>query len=111
MLLSSALVVKFREILSEILIMTRKSNSNPSVKSLREENEALKKEIESLKSEFKLISSALKSHESSHGGHKPHPDTESAQNMAALHVEQRDLLTSQEMNTTILMQTVKTLNN
>ena len=103
--------MKFREILSEILIMIRKSNSNPSVKSLREENEALKKEIESLKSEFKLISSALKSHESSHGGHKPHPDTESAQNMAALHVEQRDLLTSQEMNTTILMQTVKTLNN
>ena len=108
MLLSSALVVKFREILNEILIMTRRSNSNPTVKSLREENEALKKEIESLKSEFKLISSALKSHES---GHKPHPDTESAQNMAALHVEQRDLLTSQEMNTTILMQTVKTLNN
>ena len=29
---------------SEILIMIRKSNSNPSVKSLREENEALKKE-------------------------------------------------------------------
>ena len=70
------------EILSEILIMIRKSNSNPSVKSLREENEALKKEIESLKSEFKRISSALKSHESSPGGHKPHPDTESTQNMA-----------------------------
>ena len=52
--------MKFREILSEILIMTRRSNSNPTVKSLREENEALKKEIESLKSEFKLISSALK---------------------------------------------------
>ena len=92
-----------------ILIMIRKSNSNPSVKSLREENEALKKEIESLKSEFKLISSALKSHESSHGGHKPHPNTESTQNMAALYVEQRG--TSQEMNTTILMQTAKTLNN
>ena len=43
------------EILSEILIMTRKSNSNPSAKSLQEENEALKKEIESLKSEFKRI--------------------------------------------------------
>ena len=67
--------------------MIRKSNSNPSVKSLREETEALKKEIESLKSEFKRISSALKSHESSFGGHKPHPDTESTQNMAALHVE------------------------
>ena len=38
------------EILSEILIMSRKSNSNPSAKSLQEENEALKKEIESLKS-------------------------------------------------------------
>ena len=35
--------------------MTRKSNSNPSAKSLQEENEALKKEIESLKSEFKRI--------------------------------------------------------
>ena len=33
------------EILSVILIMTRKSNSNPSAKSLQEENEALKKEI------------------------------------------------------------------
>ena len=43
------------EILSEILIMIRKSNSNPSAKSLQEENEALKKEIESLKSEFKRI--------------------------------------------------------
>ena len=43
------------EILSEILIMTRKSNSNPSAKSLQEENEALKKEKESLKSEFKRI--------------------------------------------------------
>ena len=43
------------EILSEILIMTRKSSSNPSAKSLQEENEALKKEIESLKSEFKRI--------------------------------------------------------
>ena len=41
------------EILSEILIMTRKSNSNPSAKSLQEENKALKTEIESLKSEFK----------------------------------------------------------
>ena len=42
------------EILSEILIMTRKSNSDPSAKSLQDENEALKKEIESLKSEFKV---------------------------------------------------------
>jgi len=41
------------------LIMTRKSNSNPSAKSLQEENEALNKEIESLKSEFKCISSRL----------------------------------------------------
>ena len=39
--------------------MTRKSNSNPSAKSLQEENEALNKEIESLKSEFKWISSRL----------------------------------------------------
>ena len=87
------------------------NDSKVKFKSLREETEALKKEIESLKSEFKRISSALKSHESSFGGHKPHPDTESTQNMAALHVEQRGLLTSQEMNTTILMQTAKTLNN
>ena len=54
--------------------MTRKSNSD--VKSLQEENESLKKEIESLKNEFGRISSALKSHESSCGGHKPHPEME-----------------------------------
>ena len=56
--------------------MTRKSNSNPSAKSLNEENEALEKEIGGLNSEFERISSALKSPETSHGGHKPHPDTE-----------------------------------
>ena len=56
------------EILSKIFIMTRKSNSNSSAKSLQEENEALnEKEIEGLKSEFKRILSELKSHESSHG--------------------------------------------
>ena len=36
----------------------------------------MKKEIEGLKSKFERISSAFKSYESSHGGHKPHPDTE-----------------------------------
>ncbi|XP_068739324.1 uncharacterized protein [Montipora capricornis] len=56
--------------------MIRKSNSD--VKSLQEENESLKKEIESLKNEFGRISSALKSHESSCGGHKPHPEMETS---------------------------------
>ena len=65
------------EILSEILIMTRKSNSNPSAKSLQEENKALKTEIASLKSEFKRVSSAVKCHESLNGWHKPHTDTKS----------------------------------
>ena len=55
------------EILSEILIMTRKSNSNPSAKSLQEENKALETEIASLKSEFKRVSSAVKCHESLNG--------------------------------------------
>ena len=54
--------------------MTRKSNSD--VKSLQEENESLKKEIESLKDELGRIATALKSHESSCGGHKPHPEVE-----------------------------------
>jgi len=54
--------------------MTRRSNSN--AKSLQEENVSLKKEIESLKHELGRITSALKSHESSHGDHKPHPETE-----------------------------------
>ena len=54
--------------------MTRKSNSD--VKFLQEENESLKKEIESLKNEFGRIASALKSHESSCGSNKSHPEME-----------------------------------
>lgn len=36
----------------------------------------MKQEIESLKHELGRITSALKSHESAHGGYKPHPETE-----------------------------------
>jgi len=51
------------KILSKIFVMTQKSNSNSSAKSLQEENEALtEKEIEGLKSEFKRILYELKSH-------------------------------------------------
>ena len=54
--------------------MTQKSNSK--VKSLQEENDCLKKGIESLKDEFGRIATAPKSHESSCGSHKPHPEVE-----------------------------------
>ena len=54
--------------------MTQKSNSK--VKSLQEENDCLKKAIESLKDEFGWIATAPKSHESSCGSHKPHPEVE-----------------------------------
>ena len=77
------------DILSEILIMPRKSNSNPSAKSLQEENAALKKEIESLKSEFQRVSSVVKCHESLNGWHKPHPDMKSAQTIQYSMLKQR----------------------
>ena len=54
--------------------MTRKSNSD--VKFLQEENESLNKEIESLKNEFGRIAFVLKSHESSCGSNKSHPEME-----------------------------------
>ena len=56
--------------------MTQKSNSN--AKSFQEENGSLKKERNKkiLKDGFGRIATAFKSHESSCGGHKQHPEME-----------------------------------
>ena len=54
--------------------MTRKSTSN--AKSLQEKNDSLKREKKSLKDEFGRIATALKSHDSSRGSHKQHPQME-----------------------------------
>ena len=56
-------------------MMTRKANSN--TKSLDKENDYLKEK--NLKDEFGRIATALKSHNSSRGGHKQHPEIEQVQ--------------------------------